>query len=202
MSPLLSGWTNRFAAFFRTAPPLPWKCAPRCSSILTPVPRISFCPVSPPFFSSTSPRFSPLPPLSRHRFFRALPDSHLHALRLSGSYPRQRSDSCVSFSALSFCFSFHRHSRFQQSQFAVGGHSARLPHLSPQYLFLRLHLSARDHARHLLRHQLFHSRKLLHQHHPRHHPPRRRTLSSLARWPGSLRYRLHPSSHCRPPFTE
>src|SRR5258708_1284067 len=106
------------------------------------------------------------------------------------------------FLSFSFPLAFHRHSGFQQSQLAVRSHPTFLSHFSPQHFLFGLHLSARNHAHCLLRHQLFHSRQLLHQHHPRHHPPRRRTHSSLARWPSPLCHGLHSSPHSRPPLPE
>src|SRR6266404_4684579 len=66
------------------------------------------------------------PSLSRDRFFRAVFDSHLHALRFSGSHSRQRSASRVPFSPVSFRFALHRHPRLQQSQLPVRSHPACL----------------------------------------------------------------------------
>src|SRR6266702_1012550 len=142
------------------------------------------------------------PPLPRHRFLRALHDSRLHALRLSGADSWQRATPCAPFASVSFRLAVHRHSRFQQGQLASRSHSARLPHLPSQHLLFGVHLPARNHARYFLRHQLFHSRQLLHQHHPRHYSPRRRPCSSLARWPRPLCHGFAPPDRRRPALPE
>jgi len=81
------------------------------------------------------------------------------------------------FSALSFRLAFYRHPGLQQSHYAVRGHPARLPHF-----FLGRASSFRDTSfrekpcpRSSTSSAMFHSAQLLlHQHHPWHHPARRR----------------------------
>ncbi len=90
-------------------------------------------------------------------------------------------------------------------QVPIHGNVLTLAFLSLPYLFVSLSIGilvsskANSQSEAI---QLFHSRQLLHQHHSRYHPARRRPFSSLARWPGPLRHGLHSSSHRRPPLPE
>src|SRR5208337_2555649 len=132
----------------------------------------------------------------------ALHDCHLHAFYFPRAHSRQRAAARPAFLAVHLRLPLPRHLDFQQSQFPGRGHAARLPHHPPQHLFLRLHLSPRNHAQILFHPQLFRPRHLFHRHHPRHHPPWRRLAASLDRRRRPLRHGHPAPRHRRPPLPE
>ena len=68
-------------------------------------------------------------------------------------------------------------------------------------VFFSGYIFPRETMPHILPHpQLFRPRQLFHQHHPRHHPPRRRNPAPLDRRPRPLRHGHRPPRHRRPPL--
>src|SRR5262249_36865510 len=133
------------------------------------------------FRDSRSP-FRPAPrqtfALSHHWIRRAVPDCFAHAFCLSRPHSRQSFAARTFLATLPILFAVDWHSRFQQSKLAGRSHTVGFSYFSAQYFLFRLHFSTRNHAVYFSCDELFSSRQLLHQHHPRYHSSRRGVESS------------------------